>query len=373
MYKIIVVDDEILSLKRFEHIIQSENRVQIVGSFSDSASALEYVKNNTIDIAFLDIEMPSPNGLELAEMILEADPLISIVFVTAFDQYALQAFQAHAIGYLLKPLDIEEFKAQINTIARTKAPRGTAVVQEKPKSVNMLKVKCLGQFTCYSDANETEPINFRTSKTMELFAFLIHHYDSPMSKYSIVDALFPDSDDDKANKLFYVSCSYLRSAFAKLNVSEILIRSNDTYRLNLDHIDCDYIKLMNASSNIQNLSTSELEALSAYCSGEYLMGKAYEWSFETKAYVDTLSQKILYLLAHAYKEAGAQLDAIRTYEKFLILDPCNDEVVEDLIRMYITGGQTEKAKLLFSSYTDKLLTFQGLNPPKSIIALVENL
>ena len=61
MYRVIAVDDEALAIRRFEHIVQKEDRLNLVATFTDSNKALEYVKNNKIDIAFLDIEMPSPN------------------------------------------------------------------------------------------------------------------------------------------------------------------------------------------------------------------------------------------------------------------------------------------------------------------------
>ena len=215
MYRVIAVDDEALALRRFEHIVQKEDRIELVATFTDSSKALEYVKNNKIDIAFLDIEMPSPNGLELSELLLEADPFISVVFVTAFDQYALEAFKAHAIGYLLKPLDIKEFSAQIDQIARTKQPRENTETVQDEQTNNKLVVHCIGQFTCYPSGNDKDPVSFRTAKTAELFALLIQHYNAPMPKYSILDAIFPDVDDEKANKLFYVSCSYLRGTLQK--------------------------------------------------------------------------------------------------------------------------------------------------------------
>ncbi len=371
MYKIIAVDDELLALKRFEYIIRNEKRVELVATFSDPLEALEYVKNNTVDLAFLDIEMPSLNGLELAERLLEVDPYISIVFITAFDQYALQAFQAHAIGYLLKPLSSEDFADQIQIISHSKQPRVdskvTAAAKEEPK----LTVKCIGQFTCYTGNDELHPISFRTNKTMELFALLVHHYSTPLSKYTILDALFPDIDDEKANKLFYVSCSYLRSSFAKLNLTEILIRENDTYRLNTDQIDCDYIKLMEGSSKLQDLELKELEELSKLITGEYLMGKAYEWAFETKAYIESLSMRILRTLSTEYDKAGDELDSTMTLEKYLIIDPCNDSIVEELIKKYLKNGQQAKAKIVYSTYADKLQTLQGLTPSSSIKALIK--
>jgi len=373
MYKIISVDDEALSLKRFEHITQKDDRCQLVGTFTCSLEALEFVKNNKIDIAFLDIEMPAPNGLELAELMLEADPYISIVFVTAFDQYALEAFKAHAIGYLLKPLDIKDFSSQIDQITWTKLPRSQSEEEAsimETHTTNTITVHCIGQFTCYPTGSSNSPISFRTAKTAELFALLIQHYNAPMPKYSLLDALFPDSDDEKSNKLFYVSCSYLRSTFSKLGVSNILIRDNDSYRLNTDILDCDYINLMNASDKLESLSITELEKLSKYCTGEYLMGRAYEWAFETKTFIETLSRRILLALSDAYIDDGRDLDGIQQLEKYLIMDPCNEEIVEKLMTLHADQGQMSRVRAVYNTFATKLKEQYGLKPSSAIRAIL---
>jgi two-component SAPR family response regulator len=370
MYRVIAVDDEALAIRRFEHIVQKEDRLNLVATFTDSNKALEYVKNNKIDIAFLDIEMPSPNGLELSELLLEADPYISIVFVTAFDQYALEAFKAHAIGYLLKPLDLKDLKAQVDQIARTKQPREDLAEESAPSDSKQIVVHCIGQFSCYCAGNEKEPVSFRTAKTAELFALLIQHYNAPMSKYSILDAIFPDTDDEKSNKLFYVSCSYLRSAFTKYGITELLIRENDSYRLNTDIVECDYINIVKASDKMNSMSLEELEALAKQCNGEYLMGRAYEWAFETKTYVETISRRILLSLSDAYIDEGRDLEAAQQLEKYLIADPCNEEIVERLMTLYADLGQMNRVRAIYDTFKAKLFEQFKLKPSKNIRALL---
>lgn len=355
MYKIIAVDDEIYSLKRFENIIKEEKRVELVDSFTDPFAALEFIKNNPIDIAFLDIEMPGLNGLELAERIQEADPYVSIVFVTAFDQYSLDAFKAHAIGYLLKPLDIEEFSSQINILDRTRAPRvNQDAAKDESEDKATLIVNCLGSFNCYLKGKEDETVTFRTTKTAELFALLIHHYESPATKYFILDSLFPDMDYEKSNKLFYVSCSYLRSAFSKLGITGILVRENDNYRLNFSNIECDYVNFIKYSQRINDMSIEELNKASILYKGEYLKGYAYEWAIESKPYVDTLYERIQLRIVDLYLDSDNTLDAITLLEKYQAQDPLREEVVYRLMQLYISQNKTSMAKTLYKTYSDKL-------------------
>ncbi len=372
MYRIIVVDDEMLALKRFEHIVQKENRVKLVESFSDGLEALEYVKENTIDIAFLDIEMPEINGLELANRMLEVDPYINIMFVTAYDQYALDAFKAHAIGYMLKPLDITAFSEQISQFAKTKEPRkldshsASATLKSKK-----LIVRFLGQSLCYDESSPNTPISFRTAKANELFALLVHYYKTPLSKFTILDTLFPDADYDKANKLFYVSCSYLRSAFSKLDYPDMLLRDNDNYRINTDALDCDYIKLLDAENKLSTLSTEELETLASYCNGEYLMGKSYDWAIETKAYVETLTRKLLFTLSNKYYAENKQMEAISSLEKYIMNDPYNEDMITKLVKLLIANNQLSKARVVYSTYESKLQNEYGLDPNPAIKNLLK--
>lgn len=370
MYKIITVDDEPLSLKRFAHIICKEPRVELVASFSDPFEALEYIKNNTVDIAFLDIEMPELNGLMLAERIGEVDPYVSIIFLTAFDQYALDAFRAHAIGYLLKPLDLAEFTNQINKLELSKMHRQPKV--EKPVAEEKrLIVNCLGPFTCYSSDHPDEPITFRTAKTAELFAFLIHNYKSAVTKYHILDSIFPDMDYEKSNKLFYVSCSYLRSAFSKYDIVDILIRDNDSYRINTNVIDCDYISFMNYYDKINSLTEEEFSKAVSLYRGEYFLGRNYEWTFESKPYIDNLFEMILFKYSDSLVNNGNYEEAVSALEKFLILDPLRENTVTKLVTVLIKHNQKEKAVQIYNTFKSKLKDQLDMEPSSSLRNLIK--
>ena len=101
--KVIYVDDEIALLNNFKMTIDGLNLVEELSLFRKSEEALKWAQDNTVDVAFLDIHMPGINGIELAKRLKDIDINIRIVFVTAYEQYALEAFGVDAIGYLLKP------------------------------------------------------------------------------------------------------------------------------------------------------------------------------------------------------------------------------------------------------------------------------
>jgi two-component system LytT family response regulator len=109
--KILLLDDEALALNRLERFI-GETGYQYV-SFSDSLQALEACKNESFDIAVLDINMPKLKGTDLARQIKYLQPDCFIVFQTAYEQYALEAFDVGAIGYLTKPFSKEDLQQNI--------------------------------------------------------------------------------------------------------------------------------------------------------------------------------------------------------------------------------------------------------------------
>ena len=115
---IIYVDDEKPALDNFRLTVRNFPIIKNLQLFQSGKEALEYAKKNQIDVAFLDMKMQEMHGLELAKRLKKVNPNISIVFVTAYEQYALQAFGVDAIGYLLKPYTCQEVKKELEKIAR---------------------------------------------------------------------------------------------------------------------------------------------------------------------------------------------------------------------------------------------------------------
>lgn len=113
----IVVDDELSALKWFRRVASDIPLLSIEGEFESTNDAISYVQEHRIDVAFLDIDMPDMDGLDLAERLIKIDPRIQVVFITAYNHFALQAFRTHAVGYLVKPLERNELFEQIRMIA----------------------------------------------------------------------------------------------------------------------------------------------------------------------------------------------------------------------------------------------------------------
>ena len=121
---VFLVDDETLALERLSRMLKDTGRVEIVGAASDPEAALEQLAETQVDSLFLDIHMPGLSGFDLLER-LAWQPFV--VFTTAHDDYALQAFKVHSIDYLLKPVEPDQLDRALNKLERLVAGRNGSV------------------------------------------------------------------------------------------------------------------------------------------------------------------------------------------------------------------------------------------------------
>ena len=114
--RVLIVDDEPLARERLRTLLQDEPGIDVIGEAGDAATAVQAIASSSPDLVFLDVQMPGATGFDVIGAVgVDAMPLV--VFVTAYDRYALRAFEVHALDYLLKPFDRERFR---HTLARAR-------------------------------------------------------------------------------------------------------------------------------------------------------------------------------------------------------------------------------------------------------------
>lgn len=366
MFNVIAVDDEQNALNRFERMISQDSRLSLLGTFTKPEDAISFAKSNTIDIAFLDIEMPGLTGLELAEVLMDTNPYIEIVFVTAYNQYALEAFKAHATGYLLKPLSKDDFENQINIMEKK-------LSKEKVKKQESLFVSCFGSFSIKNGGETGDPIRFRTSKAEELIAYLLHNEGRSRSKDMILDNLWPETDLDKAANNFRVTCTYIRSTLADLGYTDILIRDHDDYSINTSKIACDYITFKAAVSAIDKLGLAKCEELIASYKGPFLENRFYEWAEETKGWLENRYIRLLYHTATLYCDQGKPDRAIECYESILHTDLYEEDAVKEVLKLKAAKMPYPAVVEYYNKYKSQLFEEYGLEPSKEVRELLKKL
>jgi two-component system, LytTR family, response regulator len=116
-----VVDDERLAVERLVRLLEATGRVAIAGSTTDSETALAYLREHLVDVLFLDIQMPGLTGFDLLERLNRDD--LPVVFTTAYDRYAVEAFEVNSVDYLLKPIEPERLDRALDRCQTRAAPR----------------------------------------------------------------------------------------------------------------------------------------------------------------------------------------------------------------------------------------------------------
>jgi two-component system LytT family response regulator len=115
MLRAYIVDDERLAVQRLTRLLQATRRVQIAGSSTDPDAALAFLRANDVDVLFLDIQMPGLTGFDLLERL---DRNLLVIFTTAYDKYAIDAFAVNSIDYLLKPIDPQRLDRALDKLER---------------------------------------------------------------------------------------------------------------------------------------------------------------------------------------------------------------------------------------------------------------
>lgn len=265
--KAIIVDDEMPCCEYLEMLLADIEDVEIKGCFQDVGKALFYMKDTKIDIVFLDIEMPQMNGIETARRMREINPALCIIFITGYDQYAMDAFKEEAVSYLLKPCTMEDLVRAVNRARRLLSAPMVRVV-----------IRTFGHFAVFIDG---KPCQFANSKAKELLAIMVDWKGGVVTMEQAVDILWEDRPYDEAVKQLYrKAVSYLRQIMKEYGVEFIDIGRG---RLNLvpSRVDCDYYKLL----------SGDRAARKQYEAGGRAYLSEYSWAENTLAGIEKIITK----------------------------------------------------------------------------------
>ena len=220
--KILLVDDEELQLMRLEKATRSVLPNSEFFVYTNPKKAFEENESNDIDIAFLDIEMPEINGIQLAKKLKKANPNIKVIFVTAFNEYALEAYKVHASGYVTKPVNEEKIKEEIDELEK--------VVVLKPSK--KLQVKCFGNFEIFYKG---EPLKFSYQKSKEVFAYLIDREGASININELNAVLWEEDHKSYLRNLI----SDIQQTLKSIDCSDVFIKKHNACSIDVSKVDCD--------------------------------------------------------------------------------------------------------------------------------------
>lgn len=363
MKRAIIVDDEQAAITKLEKMLAEAGGIEISGTFSDPAAVPGFVKDNPVDIAFLDIEMPRLGGIELADRLIDIQSGIHIVFVTAYSEYAVEAFRCHALDYLLKPVNKQRLEMSLSRLAEPDAP-----VSATPRHV---RVNCFGRLNVTIDG---EPLKFRTAKAEELFAYLIDNNGQPVHRNHIMDAFWSDSDGDRALILFNTTLHYLKKAFLTCGVRLNVIHQRGSYALDMTGLACDAVSFAGQSARLKTVTAQnaeQCEQTAALYIGAYLGENDYDWAHQKAMKFCARYAHLIHGLATFHADAGHEQKALELLTAAIAYAPLDKNVNYLLLSMLKRRGDTVALQSYYKLYRDRLAEEYGLEPERAFEALLK--
>ncbi len=306
MLRTVIVDDEILVLDYLKDIL-IEQKVEVIGEFTNGRKALEHLPKLKPDIIFLDIEMPGINGIELATEITGRLDTANIVFVTAYDKYAVEAFKLNALHYILKPPSREDIA---QALARVKIADELVAPLYKKIYVRLFSKVAI------QDGAGNSLLKWPTQKTEEMFALLMLYGKQGIDKWSLIEKLWPLSEKIKVENTMYTTIYRMKKALQDAGIKNILYNKLGQYFFYMEDVWCDAFQLDMLYETVQKESVQEdyiSEQLFFIYQGPLFGSKDYLWGELQKYAYQNMFDKLCDGMAKEYEKKGNRDKAEEIY------------------------------------------------------------
>jgi two-component SAPR family response regulator len=369
MLSVILIDDEQPTLEWLNRLIQKHTDLIVAGMYTKVSEALAEAERVKPDAAFVDIEMPGLSGLKAAAKLHEIREDMEIIFVTAHSEYAIQAFQANAIDYLLKPVSPKEVVRCANKLKkRKKVSHVPQSEQQEPKLV------CFGGFRVDLPGSQ-EPIRFPTAKVEELFAFLLLNRQAAVSKWKICETLWPEYEPEKAEQNLHTTVYRLRKLFNERRLPCQLLLQFGGYRLEWQG-SCDLAEFAEKGEiALKEPVRANLESAIASYGGPLFAEKDYAWCLSER---ELLERRYAYLakrLAECYRNEGDPLLALELISSRVekAIQYCDEELYEIKLEILMETGDRTSFFYHYNKLKERLQQDLGVEPGPKIHSLYEQM
>lgn len=319
MIKTIVVDDEWYNLAEIADLIEATGFMSVIKQYENGVKALEEIHKISPQVAFIDIEMPEIDGITLAEKLLEKNPTIIIVFITAWNQYAVQAFEINALDYIMKPINTERFNKMVERIK-------SKINLKELKKIPLLEIKCFDKLDVSINGNK---VIWQRTKAEELFAFLMMNNGSYVHKEIILEFLWPQYDRTKALPILQTSVCKIRNIFSTLKDQVRIEYKDNKYGLFINDVDYDYMEVEKALSAYNITASKTFDAVEKACKTfgmGFLTQSGYWWAIEKSEEIKKKLVKSLKEILNFYTIDENIEKQLEVLELIVLLIPYEEEI-----------------------------------------------
>lgn len=366
--KVFLIDDERLALVQLERMLRQTTEVTSMVSFQDPMQAVEQAAALQPDIIFLDIHMPEITGLQAAELLSEVCPLADVVFVTAHDEYAVQAFELNAVDYVLKPVQTSRLqKTMERLITRRSLPAASETATEHTQKIN-----CFKTLKFQSSGQSPELPKWRTAKAQELFAYMLHHRGQILHKSTLLEIFYPEMDLKRAMTQLYTTIYQVRQCIQKMNMNITIQNSSiqEGYILDIGHVVLDIEQWEKELDKLNGPISTQFDRvlhLLAEYEGDYLQDYGYIWAENERERLRQLWLNLARRLASYYlEEASSPIDALQIYERMQSIDPYNESDALIVMRLYDELGYYDKVTAHYERLSQSIEKELGLAVPRQV-------
>ncbi|MCX7569739.1 response regulator [Tumebacillus sp. DT12] len=367
--KVLLLDGERLELMQTRRMLEDYSELKVVGAFQDPVEAVEQAAALQPDAVFLDVRLPGMPEILAAELLQERCPSAELVFVTADDRYALQAFELNALDYLLKPLHRSRLEKTVQRLLKRWMARGGTAHAPVRKG----DVLCFQSIRFQRDGQAPEVPKWRTAKAQELFAYLLHRRGEVVRKGVLMEMLWPELDEKRAMKQLYATIYQVRQCLTKMKI-DVTIRNSsiqegyvlDAFNVRLDTEEWERaVKLAESGSE-------EMARLVRQYEGDYLQEHGYLWAEQERERLRRLWMEEARAVAQVYAQTdGMQAEAADLYERVQAVDPYEEEDGLTLLRLYEAAGRIDKVQECYHRLEHAFEQELGVEMPEAVVEWYE--
>ncbi|MFX3617727.1 MAG: response regulator [Sporolactobacillus sp.] len=351
--KAIIVDDEELACNQLRKLLQDTGVFREISTYLDPVQALKEAGSSPVDAAFLDIEMPEVSGIDLAEALQNLNEKIQIVFATAFNEFAIQAFELNAVDYLLKPI----MKSRLEkTVARLLKYWETAQIEED--TGERLGIECLDNLQFYRMVGNQKvyiPVKWRTSKAREVYAYLLNQHDRCISKDIIIERFWSGIDPVKANTQLYTTIYQIRKMMERLPFHHHIVKNDVGYTLNIADTKIDSEVWEQELKRLPKLTSAtfnrHLHLFQTY-KNHYLVEYGYLWAESERIRLAQLWLNHAYFLIDFLIKQKRYEEAIDICHGINRIEPEDERTMKYLLKLYNKTGNVDGAIRIYGRYKE---------------------